>query len=229
MRSRIRISRRWLSAYLVIVVVTTLGWFTVLSPQAVTLAQTAVPAAKKPATLEAAEQAYSDASILTADLLWMKVENYYHKGDFDKIIELCYHIVDLDPKFVEAYNTGAWLLWSKLTPEGDKAAVELYERGMKANPEDFENAFECGNFFYLIHKRDAKSAIPYLRHAVRVAERYSRDERKIIILRTLGHALRRDGQTEEALKVFRRVLEINPTDAIALKEVRRLEEGQSAP
>jgi tetratricopeptide (TPR) repeat protein len=223
MIARARMSREWLLSYLIIVAVITLGWFTVLSPRAETPAQAADAA--KPMTLEQAEQTYKDASVLVSDLLWMRVDPYYHSGDWDRVIDLCYHAIDLDPTFIEPYNTGAWLLWSKLTPEGDKAAVALYDRGIKANPDDWEIALECGEFYYMIHKRDPKSAIPYLRHAAEAAERGAPDFRKVVILHQLGHALNRAGQPREALKVFKRAVEIDPTDAVGLKEIQKLKDA----
>jgi len=204
-------------------------------------AQTVAPQPAQPAhpaqapTLQDAEQAYSAVSNSVADLLWVRSDYYYHSGEWDSVIALYYRVIDLDPTFAEAYVNCAFLIWSRKTPQAYKEAVALYDRGIKANPNSWVIPLECGQFLVdhmrlakkMTEAQAAKAGIPYLRLAAQNADKGAPLEKRAAVWRALGHALRRAGQTEAAVRTFKRVLEFNPGDAVALKELSKLEPQQS--
>jgi tetratricopeptide (TPR) repeat protein len=191
----------------------------------------------QPPTLADAEKAYAEVSNSIADLLWFRTDYYYHTGRWDDVIELIYGVIDLDPSFVEAYRSGAFIIWSKKTPQAYKEAVALYDRGIKSNPDGWEIPYDCGAWFYMSHMRlakkmteaqAAKEAIPYLRLATQNVDKGAPSQKRAQVWRAFGHTLRRAGQPKAAARAFKRVLEINPADAVALKELQKLE-AQPSP
>jgi tetratricopeptide (TPR) repeat protein len=213
------------------------GFLLIVSLAAFGSGRCALAAAPKPQeqpTLAQLEDAYAEVSRSIADLLWAKTEDYWHRGRYDDVIAICYRIVDLDPAFEDVYLSAAWLIWSKKTPQAYKEAAALYERGISANPDSWEIPYECGAFFYLWHMRlakkmtppqAAKAAVPYLRRAARLVDRGNASkEDRVKVWRAFGHALRTAGQRDAAIRVFKRVLEINPTDPVADRELRKLQQ-----
>jgi tetratricopeptide (TPR) repeat protein len=194
----------------------------------------AAPEPQEQPTLQQLEDAYAEVSRSLADLLWAKVDDYWHPGRYDDVIAICYRMVDLDPTFVDAYLSAAWLIWSKKTPQAYREAAALYDRGISANPDSWEIPYECGAFFYLWHMRwakkmtpehAAKAAVPYLRRAAQSVDKGNASkEDRVKVWRAFGHALRTAGQRDAAIRVFERVLEINPTDPIAEKELKKLQQ-----
>jgi tetratricopeptide (TPR) repeat protein len=81
-------------------------------------AQTQKPAAKEQkSTTEprtATESKLQVEGIISAvvDDLWKETDQYWHHGDYYRIIALCRLSVEADPSFNEAYTGGAYLIWS---------------------------------------------------------------------------------------------------------------------
>jgi tetratricopeptide (TPR) repeat protein len=171
-----------------------------------------------PLSLEEAEALYDDQAESMANLLWVKSDAYFHAGRYDDVIELAKAVVNLDPGFVEAWLGAAWFLWSDEERDRDPEAIELYHMAMERNPQAWDIPFEMGFLYYYSHKRDAKTALPYIQKAAEVAP----PSQKAKVLRALGQVFRKLGRTKEALETFREVLKINPSDVVAKREVERL-------
>src|SRR2546427_109927 len=60
---------------------------------------------------------------------WM--DKHWHKGEYNHIINLAKIAIAVDPTDLDAYSNSGWLLWSM---DRDQEAVDLYLKGIKANP-----------------------------------------------------------------------------------------------
>jgi hypothetical protein len=102
---------------------------------------------------------------LVADIYWTRAVQYFgrkHVGRarrYDLLAPLLDITTTLDPKLIIAYRFGSLFLAEK-PPEGagqpDKA-VDLVERGIRANPEEWRLYFDLGLLHYM-HRKDYPAA-----------------------------------------------------------------------
>ncbi len=98
---------------------------------------------------------------------WLRTVQYYGehvKGDrrFDLMYHLCDVVTDLDPKFIEPYTFGAFVLFSDGTRPAEAEA--LLAKGRAHNPRSSEIYFESG-FMEYVFLRNYSEASAYLRRA----------------------------------------------------------------
>lgn len=101
---------------------------------------------------------------LMADIYWTRVVQYYgrlhHEGRRDERYQLLHPLLDitttLDPNLLPAYQFGSIFL-SQRSPEGagqpDKA-IEIMNRGIAANPSDWQLYYNLGFIYYSIRDYD---------------------------------------------------------------------------
>lgn len=188
-----------------------------LTPTILVLAATTLWAAEpgkqelKPIPAPEAEQRVAESRDFLADLLWYHTEALWHAGRWEEAIALCRRIVELDPHFVEAYNSAAWLLWSM---DRDEEAIALYRAGIKANPDRHEIHHEFGMYYYHEHKWD-QAAEQFRKSVERGAPMYFQH--------MLPNALERAGRRREALEEWRALLKRFPGDGVAGRHIESLE------
>lgn len=103
---------------------------------------------------------------LMADILWLRLIQYYGSTSavsdvLPELYSLVNNIITLDPKFVDAYVLSSYALSDN--KEFDKA-VNILERGINANPEDWFLSYQLG-FVYYIYKKNRFAAARYLKQA----------------------------------------------------------------
>jgi len=112
---------------------------------------------------------------VAANLLWTKAEIYHHEyiahgGTWNEnkdLMPLIRLIVDLDPRFVEAYLTGAWMLATGLgRPE---QAVRFLREGIANNPTSPELYEELGTL-YARPLGDPRRGLRYLEKALQLTQ-----------------------------------------------------------
>lgn len=110
-----------------------------------------------------------------ANLLWIKAEQYHHEfiennADWTRnkelmgLIEL---IVHLDPTFVEAYATGAYIYADGY--KNNRKALNFLRQGISNNPKAAE-LYKLTAIMYVRRFNDPKRAIPYAKSAIKYAE-----------------------------------------------------------
>jgi tetratricopeptide (TPR) repeat protein len=114
--------------------------------------------------IEQATLGYHD---LAADVLWLKMVQYYggyRMGEND--LELFSHLVDvitdLDPQFTFAFIFGA-LIIAEDVGNFDRG-ITFLEKGIRNNPDNWSLPFELG-FLYYVYARDYARALFYFRTA----------------------------------------------------------------
>ena len=99
---------------------------------------------------------------LLADIFWIRSIQYIGQHMItDNAFPYLYHILDittsLDPRFINAYNFGSFFL--AIYASDKKEGIELAEKGIKNNPENWKPAFELGFIYYMKH--DYENAYKY--------------------------------------------------------------------
>jgi len=177
-----------------------------------TLAQPAAPEysghdhapAKIPATDESA-----------VDYMWRKADEAFHEGDYERAIGLNKGIVALAPDEVESYGNAAWLLWS--LGRGEEA-IALIERGVRANPQNWEMWREAAQH-YGLQKKEDKARDAYQK-AVQFAPPGADTQ---MLRRALAHAAEASGDLGLALSTWRQLVKEFPDEAVNRNNLARVE------
>lgn len=124
---------------------------------AASFAVTARPACAAPprAPLRSSQVQADGVCALVVDRLWRRNEEYWHAGDYPRIIALDRVITQADPQFLEAYATGGWLMDS-LGRTGDAEA--FYQQGVVNNPHAAYAYWNLGFFYFNSTKDYVKAA-----------------------------------------------------------------------
>jgi Tfp pilus assembly protein PilF len=161
-----------------------------------------------------AERMVAQVSSQVGDLLLEAINvNDYPQTDIKRALALYRMVIQADPSNEDAYCTLA--SWNPSDPRG----AEILRAGLEANPESARLNFEYGYWGLLTWSKNPKAAIPYVRKAA--ALETQRNE-KLVYLRTLGHIHHQTGQDQQAKATWNEVLRINPTDAVAQRELAAL-------
>ena len=173
---------------------------------------------------------------LAAGLVWIQVDEAFHKGEMQRMVPLMRTTVLLDPNFVDAYLIGAWHLAYNLTaqmsdtpgylkeyvPElgawvGNKerayyAAANFLKDGIRNNPRDYRLYFDLGYAVYAEKLNDHMNAVTYLTEA-------TKQRHESWVRRMLYHSLQATGQFEEARAGWEDYLRANPGHAVAQRMI----------
>ncbi len=163
-----------------------------------------------------------------ADLLWLKVDDYWHQGRMEMMLPMMYTVVRLDPHFIDAWAVGAWHLAYNAgvtvdTLEEKRAfvdkAIEFLQDGIKRNTRHFQLYFELGYTMYFVKLEDYKNAAHYLEYS----RRYRPPANKWID-RMLLHAYERGGELDKALEGWKAYLEkVDPDSDVARRFILQLQ------
>jgi tetratricopeptide (TPR) repeat protein len=173
---------------------------------------------------------------LAAGLIWIEVDEAFHKGEMQRMVPLMRTTVLLDPNFVDAYLIGAWHLAYNLTaqmpdtpgylkeyvPEfgawvGNKerayfAAANFLKDGIRNNPRDYRLYFDLGYAVYAEKLNDHMNAVTYLTEA-------TKQRHESWVRRMLYHSLQATGQFEEARAGWEDYLRANPGHPVAQRMI----------
>lgn len=105
-----------------------------------------------------------------ADALWLQLIQYFGAAQQDEVspryLKAYFDtITSLDPDFERAYILATFLMTS--SEEEIRAAIEILDKGIKANPDNYEIPFYTA-FMYYIHLKDPEKAADYFEIAGQV-------------------------------------------------------------
>ncbi|HLJ55129.1 MAG TPA: tetratricopeptide repeat protein [Chthonomonadaceae bacterium] len=173
------------------------------------------PASRTPeAARHASDEELVDAIVGDSiNQLWVQSDRHFHLGEHNHCINLSKIIVQGDPHNMEAYASGAWLLWShKRNPE----AEALLQDGIDANPDTYYMYDEMGQY-WLFDRRNPKAAIPFFEKAVKY-------DCPFMSWNSLANCYEKTGQWEKAVAAWEKAT-LYPKDLVAL---RRLKQARTA-
>lgn len=153
---------------------------------------------------------------LAANLLWLQVDTFFHRGEMHRMPSLMRTCVMLDPNFIDAYLLGAWHLAYNITakipmtPEANKVWYDRYQKrlgdkeiwyyraadflrdGIWDNPRDYRLYFDLGYSVYEVKMKDHGKAVEWLEQA-------TRQKHDVWVRRMLLNSLKNNAQFEDAV------------------------------
>ncbi len=170
---------------------------------------------------------------IVADLLWLKVTQWYQSPDWSRIVPTMKIIVRLTPHWLTVWKMLGWHLaynvYARTKDPFKKAllveeGIQVLKEGLNKNPDKYDLYFEIG-WTYFYKTRDYDKAAFYFEAATKFPERPN------YVDHMLAHSLERAGRLEEALKVWeklyitRRNFDKSPLEEeIVSRFIRRLRE-----
>jgi hypothetical protein len=141
-----------------------------------------------------------------ASLLWIRTDDYFHRGEYRPIIRLVKLITTIDPHQIDVYATGAWhmaynFMDKRLIPEG----IRFLEEGIKNNPTIYDLHFEHG-YTHMDKTKNFPAAIASYREASTKVTTEGKP-RPMYVDFQLGHAVERAGDIDATVQQWKANLE----------------------
>lgn len=164
-------------------------------------------------------QASLGYEVAAADIAWLRGIQYYGEHRItDQKYDLIGHVMDivtdLDPSFVQPYVFGAFVMAQEM--KQPERGLDLLERGMRANPDNWKLWFEAG-FLYYVCRRDNATAARLFTLASRMPGH------EAYVERFAAFANQRAGNTGMAILLWKQVL---ATGNRYMQDVARRELGR---
>ena len=147
------------------------------------------------------------------DGIWDTSDQYFHDGDYIRVVSLIRICVEADPSFDEAYSSGGYLLWS-LGENGSAEAFLEYGTRRSKKPGSLNN--EMGQQLY--RTKNYAAALPYFQKAVKLGGV------NVTAYTTLAHCYTKLNKFEDALQVWKQVVEKFPTLPAGPKNLKDAQE-----
>ena len=158
---------------------------------------------------------------IAADILWMKMDEYWDSGFWNRMVPVLRTVTLLDPHFLMAWDTAGWHFLYNLTVEADKKAEEageagneqlrqhwrqqrqmfvdnglaVYREGVAWNPDKYDLYFQLG-WSYYDKLDDYDNAAVWLKKAARIPGHPDYVER------LLAHGYERRPEFDSALEWY---------------------------
>lgn len=158
------------------------------------------------------------------DAMWDRLEYdmmrlsdfYWHEGQHLRLVRMLYVLVEVNPKNVETFSALGWVLDSY---GNERKAFQIYDRGIAANPNDWDLYFDAG--FWHFQKKNYQSALKYLQKAV------SFKDAPPMVWKTLAHTYDRMGQVEKSLEIWEKLVKMDPEDGANKSNLERVKKKAS--
>jgi hypothetical protein len=159
---------------------------------------------------------------VAASLLWVKTDDYFHRGEYEPILRLVRLITVIDPHQIDVYTTGAWhMSYNFMDKRLIKTGLEFLEGWVKNNPNIYDLYFESG-YTNMDKTRDFPKAIYWYREASVRGTTDGKPQPPMFTWFQLAHAHERAGDIDGAIKQW----QINVERGV--KEVRE-KSGEKGP
>ena len=153
------------------------------------------------------------------DDLWKETDEYWHHGDYPRIVDLDRIIVMIDPSFQECYSTGGWLMDS-LGRRSDAEA--FYKLSIKNNPNMSGPYYDLG-MFYMNTTKNYRAAVVVLRRGVATNVRGAgEDKNRMLSAKLLAHAYEHSGNLTASLKTWQSIKKRWPKAPAVDSNLRRV-------
>ncbi|MEI8346983.1 MAG: tetratricopeptide repeat protein [Pseudomonadota bacterium] len=170
------------------------------------------------------------------------IDFYWHDGEYDNppgsynnVIILLKKAAAIDPMQYDNFTTAVWLLYSQYVSwekdpvnntwgQGkDQEAVAMVMQGRRYHRNYFPYNLETGMHMLNMARFHLPQYYPLAAECFELAYQSAQnDKERIRALLTLGHTHRYQGQKEEAIAQYQRVLQIDPNNKVALNNIRLL-------
>lgn len=149
------------------------------------------------------------------DALWIKNDEYWHDGAFDRCIAVMRLITQMDPHDTECYSNAAWLMWSDLR-EADAEA--FLREGLANNTGTYDLYLELGMYYYF--RTRFEEAIPLF------AACLGFDDAPFYARHMLAHAYEHAGYIGDAFETWIEAEAAEPDQPAPPAQIDRMMRGE---
>jgi hypothetical protein len=136
---------------------------------------------------------------IMASLLWIRTDDYFHRGEYRPIIRLVKLITTIDPHQIDVYATGAWhMSYNFMDKRLIREGIDFLKGGVENNPSIYDLYFESG-YTHMDKTHDFPMAISWYRQAATKKTTEGKPAPMYVGFQ-LAHALEKDGKIDEAVK-----------------------------
>jgi len=155
------------------------------------------------------------------DLVRIRIDQFWHAGQYKKIFPLFFLISRIDPEDKEAWATGAWFLVNGLAPSYPQEKTEIFSRavafleeGISHHPDNYRLYWELGWLWY--REGNLETALKYLDQAEKFPHPF-------YVASTRAHILAALGKKQQAIDQWKLIEEKFPQQRdLARKFLKRL-------
>lgn len=151
---------------------------------------------------------------IAADILWLQMDEYWHRGEWPRMLPILRMITWLQPNFMEAWEVGAWHLAynfyaytkdEKLKKMFVQEGIRFLQEGIVKNKNKYDLYFNLA-WIYYNKLQDYDEAIRYFRMAVFF-------KHPSYIDRLIAHAYRKKKDYKNEIIEWKKCLNIFKEDA----------------
>lgn len=150
---------------------------------------------------------------IAVDLLWLRMDEEWHKGRWYEMLPTLSAITHIQPSFLQAWELGGWhLVYNMSAYSKDEAqskkfiedGIKFLKKGISKNRSNYSLYFNLGWMYY--HKlNNYKEAVIYFKSAARF-------KHPSYIDRMIAHAYRKLGDEKSEAEQWKKCLELYPDD-----------------
>jgi len=173
---------------------------------------------------------------LCMDIYWHGEQQDNPPGSYTNIIRLLDRAEELDPSQWDNFTTAAWLLYSQWVAwhqdpvhnyygkDKDQAAEREIMKGRRTHMRNFTFHLDSGAVMELMAENYLPAYFPFVQDCFKLAYKAAgADGEKVRALLNLGDSYRHSGDKRRALKAYKKVLKIDPSNQTAQQYVSQLE------
>jgi len=154
---------------------------------------------------------------IMASLLWIRTDDYFHRGEYRPIIRLVKLITTIDPHQIDVYATGAWhMSYNFMDKRLIREGLDFLEDGVKNNPSIYDLWFESG-YTHMDKTHDFPAAIKWYKDAITKKTTEGKPAPMYVGFQ-LAHAYEKAGLIDEAVKQWE--LNLERADEVYKKDPR---------
>lgn len=138
---------------------------------------------------------------VVAGLLWVRVNDFFHSGNYEAIVPLNRMITWMDPHLIDVYCTGAWHLAYNFVDAYQRAdhrylapAIKFLEEGVQNNPGVWDPEFDLGFMLYSLKAQNYEKALEWM------LKSSQEKDVSLHVYRQVAHAYERAGRIDDAIR-----------------------------
>jgi hypothetical protein len=136
---------------------------------------------------------------IMASLLWIRTDDYFHRGEYRPIIRLVKLITTIDPHQIDVYATGAWhMSYNFMDKRLIREGLEFLADGVKNNPNIYDLWFEAG-YQHMDKTHNFPEAIKWYKQALTKKTTEGKPAPMYVGFQ-LAHAFEKSGDIDDAVK-----------------------------
>jgi tetratricopeptide (TPR) repeat protein len=143
---------------------------------------------------------------IMASLMWIRTDDYFHRGEYRPIIRMVKLITTIDPHQIDVYATGAWhMAYNFMDKRLIREGLEFLEDGVRNNPTIYDLPFESG-YTHMDKTKNYPRAIEWYSQAITL-QTTDKTPAPAYVGNQLAHAYERAGLIDQAIAQWKQNLE----------------------